>query len=322
MQNFSKPRIVISKCLGLAACRYDGGIIKDPFIEKLLLHVDYLSVCPEVEIGLGVPRPPIRIVNKEGTFFLYQPETQRELTSEMAKFAEEFLSSLKAVDGFILKYRSPSCGISAVKIYHDFSPQARTSQGRGLFADQVLKKFGYLAVTDEGKLKNFKLRENFLTKLFLLARFREVKEKGTMAALVKFHTENKLLFMAYSQARLKELGQILANLSKRPVKEVYQKYETTLYLLLLRTPNIRSLINAFTHAFGGVSQKLTSKERKLFLSLIEDFRAKRIPLSVISKLLIAWAVRFDDEYLLRQSLLNPYPEELIDLSDSGKNRED
>jgi len=115
MRVFEKPKVVLSRCLGFEKCRWNGETIPDSFIEQLKPFVDFLTVCPEVKIGLGVPRKPIRLVREGDEVILYQPATERRYTSEMVEFTEEFLSSLEDVDGFILKFRSPTLTGSSSK---------------------------------------------------------------------------------------------------------------------------------------------------------------------------------------------------------------
>ncbi len=175
MRKFAKPIVVISKCLELEACRYNGQVIPDDFVKKLKPHVTFLPSCPEVEIGLGVPREPVRIISVKGQNKLIQPATGKDLTDIMLRFADKFLNSLEEVDGFILKSRSPSCGIKDVKVYQGIEKGAATGKSTGFFAGKVLEMFPGLAIEDEGRLRNFKIREHFLTKLFALASFRNVK---------------------------------------------------------------------------------------------------------------------------------------------------
>jgi uncharacterized protein YbbK (DUF523 family) len=166
---FVKPQVFISKCLGFAKCRYNGLTIPDEFVTNLKPHVDFHPVCPEVEIGLGIPRDPIRIVSIKKKLHLVQPATGKDLTEEMTDFSTSFLNSLKTVDGFLLKNRSPSCGIKDVKVYPGTGKVASIARDSGFFGAAVLEKFPFSAIEDEGRLKNYRIREHFLTKLFTLA---------------------------------------------------------------------------------------------------------------------------------------------------------
>ncbi len=179
LRKFVKSNVIVSKCISFEACRYNGLIIKSDFVEKLEDHVDFYPVCPEVEIGLGIPRDPIRIIEVEGKLRLYQPATGLDITNEMKKFIDEYLDETDDIDGFILKNRSPSCGIKAVKVYQGFG-NSKTKSRAGFFGNAVLERFPYLAIEDEGRLRNLKIRENFLTKLYILADFRKVKESKSL----------------------------------------------------------------------------------------------------------------------------------------------
>lgn len=174
--NSSKPRIVVSKCLGFAACRYNGLMISSPFVRKLKDHVDFIPVCPEQEIGLGVPRNPIRIIESQGRRSLYQPATGLDLTKEMNAFINHFLKTLGPVDGFLLKSRSPSCGIGDVKIYSNIKGKQTilTAKGRGFFGDRVIELYPELTIEDENRLKDYAIRERFLTMIFAMAYQRNV----------------------------------------------------------------------------------------------------------------------------------------------------
>lgn len=319
MSVFSRPIVVTSKCLEFEACRFNGQVISDSFVRILAQHVDFVAICPEVEIGLGTPREPVRLVGHGESLQLYQPATSRDVTAAMRDFSQRFLDGLQEVDGFILKNRSPSCGPKDVRVYSKKGmPMAKSS---GLFAQAVLDKFPGLAIEDEGRLRNFRIREHFLTKLFTLANFRAVKKAKSMQALVDFHTVNKFIFMAYNQTSMRRLGQITANPRRNSVDEVLAAYQNELGNTFLRLPKIGSNINVLMHALGYFSKKLNSKEKAFFLDLLEKYRQQKTPMSAILTLLSAWIVRFEETYLAQQRFFEPYPPALLEISDSGKGRD-
>ncbi|MBI4398245.1 MAG: DUF523 domain-containing protein [Candidatus Omnitrophica bacterium] len=160
MRKFEKPVVVLSKCLEFEACRYNGQVIPDSFIKKLIPHVDFMPVCPEVEIGLGTPRAPIRLVEEKEKIHLMQSGTLADVTHRMTSFSKKYLDSLKDVDGFILKSRSPSCGLKEVSVYRSLEKSASIGKRTGLFAEAVLNAFPGLAIEDEGRLLNLKIREH------------------------------------------------------------------------------------------------------------------------------------------------------------------
>ena len=319
-REFARPRVGVSKCLGFAACRYNGQMISDEFVRRLTDHVDFVTVCPEMEVGLGCPRDPIRVVMISKQPRLVQPTTGKDISDTMREFAGRFLDGLGPAEGFILKGRSPSCGIKDVKIYGGPEYNMPQGVGRGFFGGAVLDWLPEAAVEDEGRLSNFPLREHFLTKLFALAAFRQVARTPEMNNLITFHAAHKYLLMAYHQTELRVLGRIVANHDHRPVAEVFAEYGEHLAKALARPPRYTSMINVLMHALGYVSEGLGAAEKALFLDTLEKYRDGQVPLSVATMLLKSWAIRFNVPYLLEQTFLAPYPEALVAITDSGKGR--
>jgi uncharacterized protein YbgA (DUF1722 family)/uncharacterized protein YbbK (DUF523 family) len=310
-----RPVVVVSQCLGFAAVRYNGQMLQDSFVQSLANHVQFKEVCPEVGIGLGVPRDPIRIVVDESGRRLIQPTTGRDLTDLMHRFGSTFLSGLQAVDGFILKSRSPSCGIKDVKVFSpDSQPLPKSS---GLFAEAVQASFPEAVIEDEGRLTNFRIRHHFLTRLFAAARLRRIRGRQAMADLVRFHTEYKLQLMAFGQRGLQALGRIVANAAGLDGPEVFRAYAAEFARACALPAKIGSTCNVLQHAFGYVTKDLTAQERSYFLDLLEDYRQARLPLSALLTVLNSWIVRFEQEYLAAQRFFNPYPRAFMELTDSA-----
>jgi len=318
---FPKPKVFSSKCLGFAACRWNGVTITDAAVEKLKPHCEFVTTCPEVGIGLGVPRDPIRIVLKGRTKRLLQLNTGRDITGVMRDFCASFLGSLEAIDGFILKDRSPSCGIRDVKIYPSLEPSSVIGKGAGFFGEATLARFPQAAIETEARLSNYSLREHFLARLFTIARFRGIKTKKSMKDLVQFHASNKFLIMSYSQKELKIMGKIIANHAREKPEAVFEKYELHLHGALAKPPRYTANINVMMHVLGYFSKGISAKEKRFFLDSLEEYRREQVPSSVPLSILHSHAVRFDENYLLQQTFFSPYPEDLMAVTDSGKGRE-
>ncbi|UZJ79087.1 YbgA family protein [Fictibacillus sp. KU28468] len=316
---FAKPKLVVSQCLEFDHCRYNGDVIHHPTIRKLMRHVDFLPVCPEVEIGLGTPRETIRIVLQNGEQRLMQPKTDKDVTADMEKFSDAYLQSLQHIDGFILKSRSPSCGLKEVKLYTSTEKGPAIGSSSGLFGGKVLELYPHLAVEDEGRLNNFLIRERFFTKIFLLAAYRELKKEESLQRLTDFHEVNKYLFLAYSRPTQKVLTRILKN--KEQPEELFSLYEKGLRRLFLRTARYDSSINAAKEMAKAFERFLNDKEKSYFLELTDKVAEKKEPFSSVMALLKSWAYRFEDEEILRQSWFEPYPGDLLEISDSGKGRD-
>ncbi len=304
---FAKPIVVVSKCLEFEACRYNGERIASSFIERLEPHVRFRPVCPEVEIGLGTPRDPIRIYSQGERKALFQPSTRKHLTRRMNAFSRRYLENLEEVDGFILKAKSPSCAITDARIFTAPDSEEQIAQGAGLFAGAALEAFGSRAFVDEAGLNEPGIRVGFLTRIFALTAFREVKESGRADRLTRYHAENKLLFLAYDQETMRRMGRVAANHEKREWSEVASAYESALLRLLARTPGQASWVNALAHALGHLSEKIRGEDKMRFLDAMEEYRAGRIPLSEPLESLREWTSRLGSEYFEKQTIFEPYP---------------
>ncbi|WP_300261648.1 DUF523 and DUF1722 domain-containing protein [Clostridium sp.] len=316
-----KPILIISKCLGNTPCRYNGETTHYKFIDKLKNYCTIIEVCPEEGIGLPTPRNAIRLISSNNNSVnLIDPKTLKDYTKNMCEFANEMCVEYKTLSphAFLLKGRSPSCGIQGVKIYKGTEKGASSKKGKGIFANEILKRFPNTPIEEEGRLNNFHIREHFLIRLFLFAKFDEIKNTKKINDLINFHSTNKLLFMSYNQAGLKILGNIVANHKHKKINEILNEYYTHLILLLKKQPKYTSLINTYNHAFGYFSKNLLKNEKEFFLDTLNKFKLGKVPRSVITSLLKSYAIRFNNKYLLSQSILEPYPEALLDISDSGK----
>lgn len=322
MRTFAKPLVIVSRCLGFANCRYNGQVLSDKFIDSLRPLVNFITPCPEVEIGLGIPRSPVRIAMLDGKERLVQPLTENDVTELMEKYSANYLKSeeLNEVDGCILKSLSPSCGIKDVKVYKGLVKSPVIQKSSGLFGRAVINRFPGLPVEDEGRLSNFSIREHFLTRLFTIANYRQIRKNMKMRDLVKFQSDNKLLLMAYNQTEMRKMGRLVANFKKKDIKTLAEEYECHLKKALARKPKYTSNINVLMHALGYFSENLTAKEKAFFLDSLENYREGKVPLSVPVHLVKTFIIRFDEEYLMEQTYFEPYPELLVEITDSGKGR--
>ncbi|EKQ57176.1 MULTISPECIES: DUF523 and DUF1722 domain-containing protein [unclassified Clostridium] len=318
MYDFPKPNIFISKCLGFDSCRYNGQMITDAFVEHLKPFVNIKTSCPEMSIGLEVPRDSLRVVFQNDELKLYQPKTQKEFTKEMYEFSESYLSNLHDIDGFLLKGGSPSCGYKNVKVYNGTAKVTGSTRGAGIFGAKIKEIFPYLPVEDEGRLHNYRIRDNFLTRIFINADFRKVKESNSLEELIHFQRRNKLLLMANSQKYMRILGRITGNSEKKDISEIFYEYEKYLNLTFEKLPKYTNNINVLMHAMGYFSDYITKKERDLILNALEKYRIKKMTIITPMLLVKSYAVRFNITYLLEQTYFNPYPEELVILEDSEK----
>ena len=317
MGDFSRPIIGISKCLEFEMCRYDGSRINNNFVRNMKKYVDFVQVCPEVGIGLGTPRKPIRLVKIDGIKNLYQPSSEKNLTEEMHNFTKKFVTSVDVLDGFIFKRDSPTCGISNVRLYHKLGTDSGYQKTSGMFSEGVSEEFPNMVKEDEKRLENITIREHFLTRIFVLANLRESLELQSIEKLFEFYSKNMLLFLCHDEKLTAELGLIFR--AEDDFKIISKKFENLVYEILSFPIKKSPMIDTFDYMFHYVESRLSKSEKSHYCSLINDFENDLISHSEISTLLYSWALRYDVKIILDQSLFDPFPKKLLlDLVESKK----
>jgi len=307
-----KPKLIISKCLNSEKCRYNGQCYDDKVISLLREYIDIETVCPESEIGLPTPRNPIRIETHDNKYKLTELNSGLDYTSQMTEFAEEFLNNIEDIDGFILKSKSPSCGINDVKIYSKDNKISIRSNGTGVFANKLLEKNLNIPIENEGRLKNYDIRDDFLTRIFTINNLKSEEN------IINFHNKNLLLLMSYSKEATDELSKIInkENLNEKNIN----LYKTKVYDVLASKRDKNSKIDISKYIFKKYKKDLNEDEINYFEELLNLYKNKKIPFSSIKVALQIYGLRFKDKDLLIQTFFNPYPENLISVTDSGKGR--
>jgi uncharacterized protein YbgA (DUF1722 family)/uncharacterized protein YbbK (DUF523 family) len=283
-------------------------------VEKIKPFVDFVTHCPEVEIGLGAPRKFVRIVLNGDIKTFVQPATNGDFTQEMSDYIKKTVPKLQNLDGFILKENSPSCSMSRVRYYRGSEKDAEIGGGGpGLFGEAILGRYGHLPIESDGRLRNQKIREVFLTRIFTLAAAKQVLESKKMGDLVEFHTNNKYLLMTFSQKRLRELGRITSNPDRVQFDEVAERYLEILEKALAVTPKSSMVVNVFSKIYGYFSKNLKADERKFFLSRLDSYRQGKLSITSLRETLLLWALRFEQDYILKQTVFQPFPQELNEI---------
>lgn len=322
----ARLRLGISSCLLGEEVRYNGGHKRDSFlVDTLGRWVEWVPVCPEVEVGLGTPRPPIRLERHRAgggggeETRLVMPTTGEDLTARMRAWAARRAAELAALDldGYVLKKDSPSCGLERVKVYGPGGVPTR--DGRGLFAAALVAALPDLPVEEEGRLNDPSLRESFIAQVFVHHRWREGERAGwTRAALMRFHERHKFLLMARNQAGMRRLGRLLGEAGKpgQAGKEIAAAdlaaaYRAGLTGILRRPASRRGHANVLHHLAGFVSDALDGGDRAELAATVERYRLGLVPLIVPLTLLRHHARRQKVAYLQEQVYLEPHPHELM-----------
>jgi len=307
-----KPRLGISTCLLGEPVRYDGGHKRDRFLTDTFGRwVEWVPVCPEVECGLGIPRPAMRLVGDPESPRLVVIKTGEDHTARMRAWAKKRLDLLAREDlcGFVFKSKSPSSGMERVRVYTRKGTPAGT--GSGLFARAFMDRFPLLPAEDEGRLHDAGIRENFIERIFCLQRYREsMSPRASVGRLVDFHSAHKLQLMAHSPKHLKEMGRLVAAGKRKKPRELIAEYEDMLLDALRLRATVKKNVNVLQHMAGYFKRRLGADEKKEMAGTIESYRAGYTPLIVPVTLIKHHVRKYDQGYLAQQSYLNPHPLEL------------
>lgn len=306
-------RIGISSCLLGETVRYDGGHRKDAYVTGALSqHVTWVSVCPEMELGLGAPRETLRLVGRADAPRLVANDSGIDLTEAMDTYARARVGALAAegLSGYILKRASPSCGMEHVKVYSKAGMPSPS--GRGLFAQRLMETYPLLPVEEEGRLSDARLRDNFITRVVAYRRLRALVESGARAKdIVAFHAAHKLLLLAHSPADYARLGRLPSDLTHHPRAKWLARYGEGFMRALAVMPTPRKHVNVLQHILGFFKERLSAEEKRELQGLIGDFARGLVPLIVPITLVTHHVARLDIAYLADQIYLFPHPKELM-----------
>lgn len=306
------PRVGVSACLLGAPVRFDGGHKRDSFVDGTLRGwFEFVPVCPETAIGLGTPRQPIRLVAEGGGVRARGTrDAALDVTAHLQAYGREVAGRSDDLCGFIFKKGSPSCGMQRVRVYD--SHGIPNAGGSGLFAAELMRARPLLPVEEEGRLHDPVLRENFVNRVFVYARWRELQAGGlTRPALVAFHARHKLLVMAHSTEGYRRLGRLVANLKARPLEAIAAEYIGLLMQVLGKPASRKRHANVLQHLLGYLRRHADPGDRRDLLDAIEAYRHGDYPLVVPVRLLHHQFRRHPHPYVAGQVYLAPYPEELM-----------
>jgi uncharacterized protein YbgA (DUF1722 family)/uncharacterized protein YbbK (DUF523 family) len=311
--DISRVRIGISSCLLGEKVRFDGGHKKDEFLTSHFgRYVEWVPVCPEFEIGLGIPRESLRLVSDGKSNRLVATRSGLDHTERMNQWTIEQAGRLadQGLCGYVLKRSSPSCGMERVKVYKGTGLLHR--DGRGLFAAGLVDRFPHLPMEEEGRLNDPRLRENFVSQVFSYKRWMVLRNEGlTRARIMQFHARHKFLLMAHHQNGMRTLGNLIGQAGKTiSPKRLGEQYFDAFCEVMRHTPTRRNHANVLQHLAGYFSEQLAPDDRAELSEVIDRYRQDRLPLIVPVTLIRHYVRKLDVEYLNDQIYLDPHPDEL------------
>lgn len=306
-------KLGISSCLLGNNVRYDGKHKHDRFLTDTMgKYAEYVPVCPETECGLGTPRETLQLVGNPDNPRLVATHTRQDYTEQMTRWISKRIAALEKEDlcGFIFKKNSPSCAIEGLKIYDEKGRVPK--KGAGIFARIFMVHFPLIPAEDEERLYNLKLRENFIERIFVYKRWRELlAEKKTRGNLTEFHTRHKLLILSHSPALYRTMGKLVAEAKNMSASELYDRYQDFLSQALKLKTSPGKNANVLQHMAGYFKKQLSSDEKQELAEAIGQYQQGNVPLIVPLTLINHCARKYDQPYLKKQYYLQPHPAELL-----------
>lgn len=308
-----RPKLGISACLLGQQVRFDGAHKRDYFLTDTFgKFVEWVPVCPELEVGMGVPRESVRLVGSADDPGMIAERSGRDWTAAMKRYASKRIKEIESLDlsGYIFKKNSPSCGMERVRVYTQKGMPSK--QGRGLFAAAVMEHLPLMPVEEEGRLNDPSLRENFIERVFSYRRWQENAARArSVAALVDFHMRHKFLLLAHSESHYRQLGRMVAQAKQSPIGESYRQYGEVFMAALAVRATVKKHRNVLDHMMGYFTRQLSRGERSELVQIIRDYQQQLIPLIVPMTLVRHYVKKYNVEYLGNQIYLDPSPKELM-----------
>ena len=301
-----RPSIGVSSCLMGQSVRFDGNHKKSNLVtEHLNDRFNLVPICPEVAIGMGVPRQPIRLMKRENGTVRAQGvrDSALDVTDQLRNFADDIAPTIATFSGYIFKKDSPSCGVFGVKLYGKEGMPARN--GRGIFSEQVLLSNPNMPVEEEGRLNDLELRDNFIKRVSVYHDWQSRVRQGlTCHSFEEFHRIHKFTLLAHDQSCYRRLGKYVADCKKNELNKSSEYYIAEFMDALKVIPTVDQNINVIMHVMGFLKRDITSSHKAELIRAMEKYRtgdvSKDVPLTLISHHL----KNHPNHYLASQHYLN------------------
>ncbi len=306
------PLVGVSACVLGEKVRFDSGHKRSNFVSNELgKHFRMKAICPEVAIGLPVPRPTIRLISDEQRIKLVETkDDSKDYTDAMTRYAKSTADALsqQSLCGYIVCAKSPTCGMERVKVYKKNNAE---KDGVGLYTEQLMNRMPWLPIEEDGRLNDPVLKENFITRVYCLADFyRSIGQVPSAGKVVAFHSRYKLTLMAHCPEAYRQLGQLVANIKQYPIEQFVELYRLQLMEAMRNRASRKNNTNVLMHLQGYFKRSLTGQQKAELRQVIDDYRVGLLPLLAPITLIQHYLSAYPDDYLSRQKYLDPYPREL------------
>ena len=310
-ESLGKIKIGISSCLMGEQVRFDSGHKRNAYINGILSNFfEFTSFCPEVAIGLSIPREPIRLVTFNDEVRCVGVKTpDLDVTEDLYRSADEQQDWHRGLCGYILKKGSPSCGMERVRLYKGDIPDRI---GVGLYAARLMQNFPDLPVEEEGRLEDSVLRENFIQRVYIYSRWHKLMTQPVnMKSLTLFHAQHKYIYMSHDQLMARQLGSWLAENHKTELAILSRQYLSKMMTLLKLPATRKNHVNTLQHIQGYLKKYLDADDKAELTMSISQYRQGLLPLIVPITLLRHHFRRHPDKYISDSYYMQPHPAELM-----------
>ena len=308
----NKITIGVSSCLMGNKVRHDGGHKRDRYVTDILSEFfEYQSFCPETAIGMSTPRPPIRLVRKQGDIRVVDTDTGLvDYTDRLQQSSILYAGRLDHLSGYILKSKSPSCGMERVKLYDENSCPG--NDGVGIFAAELMRANPNLPVEEEGRLHDPRLRENFIERVFAYHRWQEMRSTNfTVKGLMNYHRQHKFILLAHSEQIFREIGKLVAETRPDTLDANAEIYISKFTQAMKQRVTRKRHVNVLQHCMGHLKHDLETDDKTELLGLFNKYARGQVPLVVPLTMLKFHFRKNPSQYINEQHYLDPYPEELM-----------
>lgn len=307
------PLIGISSCLLGEKVRFDGGHKQNAYIQQTLgNYFRFRPFCPEVAIGLGIPRPTIKLVGSANGIICVDSKTgQKDFTRALQDSAEQQRDWHSQLRGYIFKKDSPSCGMERVKVQISADNPYSERNGRGIYAATFMDNFPLIPTEEEGRLGDPGLRENFIQRVYIYHRWCQLRASGlSKEKLFRFHSQHKLIVMSHHQNSVRQLGRLLAESQHNSIDELGDEYIAMLTQALAAPASRANHVNTLEHIRGYLKNDLDSDDKQELTETLAQYRQGHIPLIVPITLLRHHFRRQPDPFIEQSLYMHPYPAEM------------
>ncbi len=310
--NEDKILLGTSSCLLGQQVRHDGSHKRHRYLTDVLSeYFEFTSFCPEMAIGLGVPRPAIHLIERDAQVSLVNNKDESlDYTDAMLQSAKDYCQTLGQISGYVLKSKSPSCGMERVSLYQENG--YATKEGVGLFAKVLMETWPNLPVEEEGRLNDAAIRENFIERVFAYKRWQRLLENGlTVAGLMDFHKQHKFILLAHHEQIYRQMGKLVAETRKDNLSDNAEQYISLFFQAMRNHASRKRHVNVLQHGMGYLKNELEADDKAELLDLFEKYAKGLVPLVVPITMMKYHFRKHPHDYIKDQLYMDPYPAELM-----------